>query len=71
MSENLRNYTVAVFGFEHVLRAVRADQWNNASPCAEWTARDVAGHAMGVVMSGSMLGSWRLCWTRCRSVTRK
>jgi uncharacterized protein (TIGR03086 family) len=49
MSENLRRYTTIVFGFEHVLRLVPASAWSNASPCDEWNARQVAGHAMGVV----------------------
>lgn len=49
MSENLRRYTTIVFGFEHVLRLVPPGAWDNDSPCAGWTARDVAGHAMGVV----------------------
>ena len=49
MSENLRNYTTIMFGFEHVLRLVPEDAWTNTSPCDEWNARQVAGHAMGVV----------------------
>ena len=49
MSENLRNYTTIMFGFEHVLRLVPAEAWTNPSPCDEWNARQVAGHAMGVV----------------------
>jgi len=49
MSENLRNYTTIMFGFEHVLRLVPESAWTNASPCDEWNARQVAGHAMGVV----------------------
>lgn len=49
MSENLRNYTTIVFGFEHVLRLVPQEAWTNASPCDEWNARQVAGHAMAVV----------------------
>lgn len=49
MSANLRMYTTIVFGLEHVLRLVPADAWDNASPCEGWRARDVAGHAMGVV----------------------
>src|SRR4051794_13973557 len=49
MSENLRNYTTIMFGFEHVLRLVPAQAWTNPSPCDEWNARQVAGHAMGVV----------------------
>lgn len=49
MSENLRRYTVAVFGFEHVVRLVPKAAWDSPSPCEGWTAREVAGHAMGVV----------------------
>jgi uncharacterized protein (TIGR03086 family) len=49
MSENLRRYTTIMFGFEHVLRLVPAAAWSNASPCDEWDARHVAGHAMSVV----------------------
>ena len=49
MSENLRHYTTIMFGFEHVLRLVPESAWSNASPCDEWNARQVAGHAMSVV----------------------
>jgi len=49
MSEHLRQYTTIVFGFEHVLRLVPGDAWENPSPCEGWSARQVAGHAMAVV----------------------
>lgn len=49
MSENLRRYTVAVFGLDHAIRLVPPTAWDAPSPCEGWTARDVAGHAMGVV----------------------
>ena len=49
MSQNLRDYTKALYGFDHVMRSVPADAWDNASPCSGWTARDVAGHCMGVI----------------------
>jgi uncharacterized protein (TIGR03086 family) len=49
MSQNLRLYTSILFGFEHVLRSVPAERWNDPSPCEGWTARQVAGHAMAVV----------------------
>jgi uncharacterized protein (TIGR03086 family) len=49
VSENLRNYTTIVFGFEHVLRQVPDDAWGRQSPCDEWTARHVAGHVIGVL----------------------
>lgn len=49
MSTNSRNYLVALFGFDHVMRSVADGTWDNASPCEGWTARDVAGHAMAVM----------------------
>jgi uncharacterized protein (TIGR03086 family) len=49
MSENLRRYTTIVFGLEYVVRQVPASEWENPSPCEGWSARHVAGHAMGVV----------------------
>ncbi len=49
MSVNLRMYTTVVFGFEHVLRLVPGDAWERPSPCAGWSVRQLAGHAMGVV----------------------
>lgn len=49
MSINSRNYVTAMFGFDHIMRSVPAGAWDNPSPCSEWTARDVAGHAMAVV----------------------
>jgi uncharacterized protein (TIGR03086 family) len=51
VSANLRDYVVALFGFDHVIRGVADDQWDNPSPCSDWNARDVAGHAMGVVVN--------------------
>lgn len=57
MSQNLRNYLVAVFGLEAVIVSASPESWNNQSPCEEWTARDVAGHAMAVVSNvASRLG---------------
>jgi uncharacterized protein (TIGR03086 family) len=49
MSLNLRNYTKAVYGFDHVIRSIRDEQWDRPSPCEGWTAKDVASHATGVV----------------------
>jgi uncharacterized protein (TIGR03083 family) len=48
VSENLRNYTKALFGFDHVARTVTPDGWDAASPCEGWTARHVAGHVISV-----------------------
>jgi uncharacterized protein (TIGR03086 family) len=37
----------ALDGFEAVLAGVAPGQWNAPSPCADWSAADVAGHAIG------------------------
>jgi uncharacterized protein (TIGR03086 family) len=49
VSDNLRRYTVAIFELDRVVHAVPEDAWDEPSPCEGWTAREVAGHAMGVV----------------------
>lgn len=49
MSENLRNYTRALYGFDAVVQRVPSDRWDAASPCDGWCARDVVAHAAGVV----------------------
>ena len=48
MTENLRIYTKALYGFDHVVRMVPASAWSNQSPCEGWTARDVLGHVIAV-----------------------
>lgn len=48
MSDNLRLYTKALYGFDHVVRLVPPDAWESPSPCEQWTARDVLGHVNGV-----------------------
>ncbi len=57
MSDTLAAYTTVLDGFEQVLRAVPADRWEGASPCAEWAAVDVAGHVIGGVRMVGMLAS--------------
>ena len=49
MSANLRQFTKTVYGFDHVIRTIKADQWSKPSPCEGWTAADVAEHATGVL----------------------
>lgn len=44
MSENLRRYQRALYGFDAVVRRVPPDAWDTPSKCAEWTCREVAGH---------------------------
>lgn len=41
--------------FEQTVAAVDPSDWDNPSPCAEWTARDVVGHIID--MHGVMLRS--------------
>ena len=48
MSENLRWYTKALYGMDHVVRLAKSDAWDNPSPCEEWTARHVIGHVIAV-----------------------
>lgn len=58
MSEHLREYITAVYELGRVVHAVPTDRWDDPSPCEGWTARQVAGHAMGVVANvGAKLGA--------------
>lgn len=52
MSDSSRLFTKAVFGFDAVVRRTPPERWSNASPCAEWNARDVVSH---VAMACSMI----------------
>lgn len=49
VSENLRNYTKALYGFDAVIQRVPPDAWDADSPCDGWCARDVVAHACGVM----------------------
>lgn len=48
MSGNLRMYTSALYEFDHVVRRVPDSTWDNATPCPDWSVRDVAGHVIAV-----------------------
>lgn len=48
VSENTRKYTKALFGFDAVVRRVDQSQWEAASPCEGWSARDVLAHNIGM-----------------------
>ncbi len=53
MSEIADRYRRRADAFDRIVTGVRADQWSNPSPCAEWTARGVVGHVLdmhGVVL---------------------
>lgn len=49
MSENLRNFTKALYGMDAVVRRVPPDRWDEPSPCEGWSARDVVAHQVGVL----------------------
>ena len=49
MSENLRNFTKALYGMDAVVRRVPEDRWDAPSPCEGWSARDVVAHQVGVL----------------------
>lgn len=53
MSTIAERYRAHADAFESRVAAVRPEQWENPSPCAEWTARDVVRHI--VDMHGVML----------------
>lgn len=47
MSENLRNYTKAVYAFDHVLKSAKDSAYGKKAPCAGWTGKDVYEHVAG------------------------
>ncbi|MFI0356633.1 TIGR03086 family metal-binding protein [Actinomadura sp. 9N407] len=47
MAQDLSGYHRSLDLFEGILGAVPRDRWSAASPCARWTAREVAGHVIG------------------------
>jgi uncharacterized protein (TIGR03086 family) len=47
MSESLRNYTKAVYAFDHVLKCANEKAFTRKAPCAGWTGKDVYEHVMG------------------------
>ena len=49
MSENLRNFTSALFGFDAVVHRMPADAWDNPSGCEGWSGRDVLQHQCAVL----------------------
>lgn len=49
MSENLRRYVRTVYALDAVVNRVDPGRWDDPSPCPEWTAREVLGHALSVV----------------------
>lgn len=48
MSDNLRIWTKALYGFDHVARLAGPDDWDRPSPCDSWTAKHVVGHVLAI-----------------------
>ncbi len=46
MSENLRNYTKAVYTMDAAVNRVAPDKWHVATPCEKWNAKEVLGHCI-------------------------
>ena len=51
MSENLRNYTKAIYTMDAVVQRVPDSVWEQQSPCDEWSAKQVLGHFVGATHS--------------------
>jgi len=49
MSENLRIFTKAIYGFEHVLKLTPEKALARKAPCVGWTGADVVEHVFGAV----------------------
>ncbi|MBT8241572.1 MAG: TIGR03086 family protein [Acidimicrobiia bacterium] len=46
MSDNLRNYTKAIYTMDAAVNRVAPDRWDAPSPCDQWTAKEVVGHCL-------------------------
>lgn len=46
MTEVAERYATVAAGFTQRLQGVEPGRWEQASPCSEWTARDVAAHVV-------------------------
>jgi uncharacterized protein (TIGR03086 family) len=45
----VRNYTRSLDVMEQAIRSADPARWDYQSPCADWTGRQVAGHAMAFI----------------------
>jgi uncharacterized protein (TIGR03086 family) len=55
--DTMECYRLAQDGFDAVVAAVPADEWDAASACAQWTVRDVAGH---IIWGQEQLRHWAI-----------
>jgi uncharacterized protein (TIGR03086 family) len=51
----LRTYVRSLNVMEQAIRSADPERWDNPSPCAEWTGRQVAGHAMTFIRNVAAL----------------
>ena len=49
MSENLRNFTAAVYGFDAVVQRMPEEAWDADSACEGWSGRDLLQHQCAVL----------------------
>lgn len=49
MSANLRSFTTAIYGFEHVLKMTPSKALQRQSPCTDWKGADVIAHTLAAV----------------------
>ena len=49
MSQNLRNFTQAVFAFDAVVQRMPSDKWDAPTPCEEWNAKELVEHQCAVL----------------------
>ncbi len=49
MSQNLRNFTAAVYGFDAVVQRMPAEAWDAESACEGWSGRDLLEHQCAVL----------------------
>jgi uncharacterized protein (TIGR03083 family) len=73
VTQNLRNCTKALYGFDAVIQRVPPDAWGADSPCEGWCVRDVVAHACGVMnaveaMARSLL---HICTTGAARVRKR
>ncbi len=55
----LDRFSRALDGFEAALAGVAQSRWSSPSPCAGWSAADVAGHAIGGLQGTEALARGR------------
>ena len=49
MSDKLRRFTKAIYGFDAVVNRVGDDQWDVDTPCDGWKVRDVVDHQVAIM----------------------